>query len=347
VLLLFALTNSNADFALTLSIAMIFAGGGFYFMFFGRELFINIPLAQKRAERFLIENTHEAGAITIRLNTTLPTSVLIGVADADSLLKKDPDQASALKKDLMSEDVSQFLNQSSEAMKTGRPLDWDILSKVANLQYYRSYFVDKEKCHGQQELALLWVSRALVLNPDHVDLSVKHADLLALLRRYREAVAILEQLCSRPDCPYFVEQWLGFYLLYVPGREDSSQRCSESYLRRFPESNETLRNIASAYAQRACLEAAKSGRGLDTSSNDYKEALLKLQEVIRNNPSYLPTIQREWASKDGSYCCFSQDPGYLKLIQPSTTESAPINRTAPDPIHMTTGLTQVSTDRDE
>ena len=71
VLLLFAATASSADFALTLATAMIFAGGGFYFMFFGRELIFNIPLAQKRAERFLIENTHQAGVVTIRLNTTL------------------------------------------------------------------------------------------------------------------------------------------------------------------------------------------------------------------------------------------------------------------------------------
>src|ERR1700735_2491492 len=39
VLLLFAHTTTAADYALTVSVALVFAGLGFYFMFFGRELF--------------------------------------------------------------------------------------------------------------------------------------------------------------------------------------------------------------------------------------------------------------------------------------------------------------------
>jgi tetratricopeptide (TPR) repeat protein len=332
VLLLFAHTTTAADYALTVSVALVFAGLGFYFMFFGRELFFNIPLARKRAERFLIENSHEAGVVTIAINSILPSSVLIGIADADSLLKSDPDKAAALEKALDAPEVIEFLAACEKAITEGRALDWDILSKAANLQYYRAYLPDSADRPNQQEVALEWVSRALVLNPDHVDLTVKRADVLALLSRWRETVATLEALYPRPDCPFFVEQWLGYYLLYISGREDEAIKCCQSYLSRFPDSNESLRNLASAYAQKACLAAKKNSQSLDTTSVDYKNALDQLKEVIRTNPGYLPTIQEKWIAADGSFSCFAQDPAFQKIIHPeekSTVTPDETKQTAP------------------
>lgn len=310
VLLLFAITNTAADYALTLAVALVFAGLGFYFMFFGRELLFNIPLAKKRAERFLIENTHQAGIITIQLNTTLPSSILMGDADADSLFENHP----ALKESLKSPAVTEFLEHAEQAITAGQSLDWDIVSKVANLQYYRAYLAEEDQRSEQREVALEWIMRALVLNPDHVDLTVKRADVLALLERYRETVAVLEGLYPRPDCPIFVEQWLGYYLLWIPGREDEAIQCCQSYLTRFPESNEALRNLASGYAQKACLTAKKTSTPLDTNSPEYKKALERLQEVVLSNPEYLPTIRTQWVAPKGSFSCFGQDPGFLKIV---------------------------------
>lgn len=318
VLLLFAITNTAADYALTLAVALVFSGLGFYFMFFGRELLFNIPLAKKRAERFLIENTHQAGIITIQLNTTLPSSVLMGDADADSLFESHP----ALKESLKSAAVTEFLEHAEQALAAGQSLDWDIVSKVANLQYYRAYLAEEDQRSEQWEVALEWIMRALVLNPDHVDLTVKRADVLALLERYRETVAVLEGLYPRPDCPIFVEQWLGYYLLWIPGREDEAIQCCQSYLTRFPESNEALRNLASGYAQKACLTAKKTSTPLDKNSPEYKKALEHLQEIVLSNPEYLPTIRTQWVAPKGSFSCFGQDPGFLKIVAKTPTQPA-------------------------
>ena len=321
--------GSTNDYAVALGITLTFAGLGFYFMFFARDLVFNIPLARKRAERFGIENTHEAGVVTIRLSNSLPLNLLVGTEDADDVLK-DKDKVASLRKDLCSDDVTNFLTQSDQAIKAGQPLDWDVISKVANLQYYCAYFAHTEpdKQKSQQEAALKWILRALTLNPEHVDLSMKRADMLGALGRNREAVAVLEEMSARPDAPFFVEQWLGYYLTFLPGREDDALRRSQAYLARFPESNETQRNIASAYAQRACREARKHGFSVDR-SRDYNEAIRQLREAIRRNPDYLSSIRGKWSRPDGPFGCFKDDPGYLQTLQSPLSAKPLANEPAP------------------
>ena len=319
VLRMFALTNEAADYAVAGAVAVLFAGLGFYLMFFGRELIFNVPLARNRATRYLIENTHEAGLATIRLNTAVPTGVLLGSQDADDLTKRDPKRAAALKQTLDSDDVQTFLRQSEDAVANGSPLDWDVLSKVANLHYYHAYLVDKDELEAARESALEWIARALVTYPDHVDLSLKRIDMLAVSCRYSEAVGMLENLVIRPDCPYYVEQWLGYYLLYLPGREAEALSRSRSYLSRFPDSAASLRNVARAHAQRACQQARTAGTALDRKSDDYLNAIAKLREALRADPGYLPTVQQEWSKPESSFACFLHDPEY----DAATKTSAP------------------------
>jgi hypothetical protein len=88
--------------------------------------------------------------------------------------------------------VQQFLDESDDALKSGASLDWDIVSKVASLQYYRTYFEKEENKLSQAECASNWIQRALTMNPLHVDFTVKYADTLGMMDRYEEAVAILE-----------------------------------------------------------------------------------------------------------------------------------------------------------
>lgn len=260
--------------------------------------------------------------MTIQLNTLLPASVLIGYADAESLLQGDPAKADELEKALCSTEVETFLKQCDEAIIIGRPLEWDVLVKVANLQYYRAYLPESKERPNQKEAALEWITRALVLNPDHVDLTVKRADTLVLLERFRETALVLDALYQRVDCPFYVEQWLGYYLLYISGREDDAIKCCRSYLARFPESNEALRNLASGYAQKACLAARQSGGKLDTASSAYIEAIKQLKEVIRTNPAYLPKIREKWSAQDGSFSCFESDPEYQSAIGEKEDPSA-------------------------
>jgi tetratricopeptide (TPR) repeat protein len=313
ILLSFAIRSTSAEFAFALSVAVVFSGLGFFFMFFGRELLFNVPLARKRAERTRIE-THQAGIVTIQLLSALPSSILIGIDDVDDLLKSRSAEAEKLKKSLDSPDVQTFIEQSEAAVRDALPLDWDVVSKNAYLQYYRTYFTDSDQKIGQANLALEWILRALVINPDHIDLTIKRADILAILERNRETVLLLEKLHALPECPIFVEQWLGFYLLYLPGREDDSIRHSSSYLIRFPDSNETSRNLACAYARKLCREPKAVSGSLDQDAASYKCAIEHLRRVVHDNPGYCETIRSKWISNNGPFSCFEKDDIFREIV---------------------------------
>lgn len=312
VILVFAYTNTAADFALALATSVVFACLGFFFMFFGRELIFNIPLAVARRKRTEIENTREAGAITIELISAIPSSILVGIDDADDLTNR-ASQNAKLSADLYSPNVNAFLDQSQQALAARASLDWDVVSKVAYLQYYRAYFAKPEDKQAQQQCAYDWILRALVINPQHVDFTVKRADILALMKRWSECVAILEALAARPECPFFVLQWLGYYVLYLRGREAEAIQASQQYLSLFSDSNESRRNLACAYAQRLCRTSATSGV-IDTGSEDYQNALANVRIALQSNPDYAKIMQTAWIEPGGSFSCFKHDRGYRKLV---------------------------------
>jgi tetratricopeptide (TPR) repeat protein len=324
VLLAFSLHNTASDFALSLSVSIVFVGLGFFFMFFGRELLFNVPLARERAERNRVE-TGQTSVITIQLLAALPSSILVGIDDAENLLHSRPAEAAQLKAQLWSDDVNTFLQQSQTAIADGTPLDWDLVSKDAYLQYYRTYFVDAAAKSGQASCALQWVVRALVINPEHIDLTIKHADLLGILDRNREAVNVLERLHPLPECPAFVDQWIGYYLLFLPNREEESIRCSENYLAKFPESNESRRNLACAYAQKLCSAHVDCVGPLDHKGVNYREAIRNLRIAIHDNPGYLPTIREKWTAPRGPFACFLHDDLFRQIVQ--LPPWAPVNDT--------------------
>jgi tetratricopeptide (TPR) repeat protein len=310
---LFADPSLNIGFALSTSVAITYVGLGFFFMFFKRELVLNLLLAAGRAERGRIEGTTQAGVIALELFAILPASIFAGVEDAEDLLKNRPEESAKIKECLSGDEVTKFLEKSHSALRAGTSLDWDVISKVAYLEYYRSYFVDDAQKRDQRQVAYEWITRALVMNPEHIDLKIKRADTLALMERYSEVVSTLEELRRTPECPTFVDQWLGFYLLYLPGREEDAIRCSCTYRERFPFSNETLRNIASGYAQLACRAARGSGR-LDTDSEYYKKAIESLKAALVENPDYEKIMQTTWIGPTGSFSCFASDDGYRDAV---------------------------------
>jgi tetratricopeptide (TPR) repeat protein len=150
------------------------------------------------------------------------------VADSDT----DPAEAEKLRKLLYSDDVNEFLKQADETIKSGSSLDWDVVSKAANLHYYRTYF-EKDKKDEQEERAKEWLLRALLMNPLHADLTAKYADVLGRLESYSEAVAVLEKLYESEEGPTYIQQWLGYFLLFVPNRDDDAIQMSLDYLKRF------------------------------------------------------------------------------------------------------------------
>jgi hypothetical protein len=55
-----------------------------------------------------------------------------------------------------------------------------------------------------------------MMNPLHADLIAKYADVLGKLESHREAVAVLEKLFESQEGQIFIQQWLAYYLLFVP-----------------------------------------------------------------------------------------------------------------------------------
>lgn len=310
LLLTFAAGPGPQEFAVAAGTAVTYVGLGFFFMFFQRELILNVQLAQRRAERGRVDGTRQAGVITQKLLTALPPSILSGIDDvADS--DTDPAEAEELRKLLYSDDVDEFLKQADEAIKSGSFLDWDVVSKAANLHYYRTYF---EKGEEQEERAKEWLLRALLMNPLHADLTAKYADVLGRLKSYSEAVAVLEKLFESEEAPTYVQQWLGYYLLFVPNRDDDAIRLSLEYVKRFPDTTDSLFNAACGYAQKYETELDNSGRKSIPDSENRKQALLLLKQALERDPNYRETVRTKWIKPDESFYSLANDPDFLALV---------------------------------
>ena len=126
----------------------------------------------------------------------------------------------------------------------------------------------------------------LYINPIHVDLGVKYADMLGVLDRYDEAVSILERIERTVDAPAYIRQWLGYYLIKV-GRDDlEAIQYSSKYHEQFPDESDTFFNIARAYAHKYCNELASSEEKALPKSENRKRALENLKNGLRAQPDY-------------------------------------------------------------
>lgn len=325
VLLTFTAGPGPSEFALAVSSATIYAVLGFFFMFFQRELILNVLLAQSRAERGTIEGTRQVGQVIKNFLIKLPPSILSGVDDISEVTTDT--QKAELRKNLYSQEVQDFLNQAEEAMAQGSALDWDVVSKVANIQYYRTYFEDDKV--AQAKKASEWISRALVLNPHHADFTMKQADTFATMQDYSQAVNILERMLRDPDAPVSVRQMLGFLLLYVPDRLGDSIKYSQQSLA-LTGDNDASFNIACAYAQGYCHP--ERGKDLGPPQENHAKALEYLRDALVRDPGYADTVKTKWTAKGADFECFAADKDFLALID-SVGGAAPQKdgTTAPEP----------------
>jgi tetratricopeptide (TPR) repeat protein len=281
-------------------------------MFFQRELILNVVLAQSRAERGRIDGTGQAGKVIQLATQVFPPSILSGVEDVGQILKLRKAEADKLRTLLYSDDVQKFLDDCEEAARLGIALDWDVVSKVANLQYYRTYFEKEEDKPVQAEIASIWITRALTMNPLHVDFTIKYADILGILERYDETVAILEKLDHTSESPAYVKQWLGYWLLYVE-REDEAIHYSEEYHRLFPDESDSIFNVAAAYAQKYCREQSV-GKAEDPKVDSRQLALTTLKEALRGDPEFKETVKSKWTQEGQSFDCFVHDKEFRALV---------------------------------
>ena len=313
LILTFVVGPGPNEFALAASCAVVFCVVGFIVMFFQRELILNVLLAESRAQRGRLDGTVQAGLVIQSLLLALPASILSGADDIDEIIESRKGEAERLRGLLYQPDVDKFLDQAQKALLMGTTLDWDVVSKAANLHYYRTYFEKDDKKMAECECAHAWIVRALVMNPLHVDLTMKLADTFGIMNRYVEAVAVLEKLECTPDAPAYIKQWLGYFLLFVD-RTDDAIKYSEEYHRLFPDESDSTFNIASAYAQKYCEELRKAKTKQNEASANRKLALEKLQEALRAQPDYVDTVKERWTKKGESFDCFVNDTEFNTLV---------------------------------
>lgn len=302
--------SGSGEYALTVSAAVVYASLGFFFMFFQRELVLNVLLAEGRAQRGRIEGTKQAGQVVKSFLLKLPASLLSGVDDVDEISAVDKDEAKRLYDILYSEDVKAFLQQADAALADGAGLDWDVISKVAYIHYYRTYFEKKDEKPVQARRAIEWITRALVMNPQHADFTLKLADMMGATGDYGTAVTILERLVREPDSPIVVRQWLGYFLLNVPGRLRDAVRYSEEYHNLIGEDTDSLFNLACAYAQAFCEGVPDLG----PPDECHRKALAYLRQALQREPEYADTVRTRWIEKGESFACFVSDKDFRALV---------------------------------
>jgi tetratricopeptide (TPR) repeat protein len=318
-LLVFALGPGPNEFALAMSAAVTYTGLGFLFMFFQRELILNVLLAQSRAERGRLDGTNQAMFAIQQLLIQLPAEVLSGVSDIDEVTDKA--EAERLRSLLYSPDVLKFLDQAELANRAGRTLDWDIVSKAAYIHHYRMYFEKASDKQKQARLANEWIKRALVLNPMHVDLTLKYVDVLEVDKQHTTSVSILKDLERRPDAPVLVKQWLGYYLLLLPNREEDAIKYSLLYLELMPGDSDALFNLACGYAQLYGRELKDKQLPEFPASENRSKALFYLKQALQLDPDYVEIVRTKWVAKGESFEFLRSDREFLALTELPSSSS--------------------------
>jgi tetratricopeptide (TPR) repeat protein len=318
----FAAGEGSNEYAIAFGGAVAYAGLGFLFMYFLRELYYNPRLAISRRERGIIEGTRTVDQVVKTFQVKLPPEILTGGSSVDDITNDANKQAAKeLGDKLSSPEVKAFLDQANQALADCTGLDWDIISKVAYIHYYRTYFAENDNDKlTEARLAIDWIQRALLLNPHHADLTTKYADMLGVTKDFAGAVAVLEKMVHQPDAPLVVRQWLGYYLLYVPKRLADSVKYSQEFRQLVGENTDALFNIACAYAQAYC-EGQNAEAGLDWATT-HENALSYLRQALAREPDYVSVIYPKWTNPGESFECFAQDKEFLAMVAPKTPADA-------------------------
>lgn len=311
VLVVFASGPGSTEFAYTLGTAVLYAGIGFYFMYFYREIILNLTLARSRAERGKLEGSQQAGQVVQRFLLRLPASVLTGVDDIEDVGDVKKEEVENLKGLLYSEDVEAFLRQADDAVKEGTA-DWDVVSKAAYICYYRTYF-EKNNQAAAVAKASEWITRALNMIPLHVDLTMKYVEMLAAKGEIEAATALLERLELRSESPFLVWQWLGYYLRFLPNRLDDAIGYSERYHAIFPEETDSLFNIAYACCRKYCLGIATGGAS-DATAASRQKAFAALRQGLKDQPDMKEKIRTEWIKEGTGLECMGSDNEFKSIV---------------------------------
>jgi tetratricopeptide (TPR) repeat protein len=288
---------------------------GFYFMYLLRKLILNPALAEARVVLDRIQTSGRIGKVAIDLAKKLPQRVLLG----RQVIPEDEDEwdeeEKTLRSELTSEVVESFLSGCEKVIMNGSEMSPDDISKAAILYYYRSYFEEDESSRKKKiQQAIDWISLVLNRDPLNLEFQIKLADIYGLQDRYDEAVSIFERLERDDNSPQYVQQWLGYFLLFIDGREKDAIKHSLSFHDRFPDESSGLFNAACGYAQLYERELRAEGIAENADSENRKQSLKILEWAIRIDPECREAA-RKHSEPDSSFAALENDGDFLRLTE--------------------------------
>lgn len=307
--------NSGINSAFSILAVITFLVCGFFVTYFFRKLVLNPFLAETKSEMdHRAQISKEVRVVASKVMGTLPQSLLLGRDFIDEVDGLDSSEVDALRSNLYSDDVKQFLAECESDAKNGTLKSPHNISVAARLQYYRVYFEKKgtKEREAQEALALDWLLRALMIDPASPELQIKLADLYSLQEQYGEAIFIFERLERDSSSPQLVQQWLGYFLLFIDGREKDAISCSMSFYKRFPDESSALFNASRAYAQLYTGELQTSDSKSIPDSENRIESLKLLAKSIRMDGDYRD-LAIKYADEGDSFASLRDDKQFAKL----------------------------------
>jgi tetratricopeptide (TPR) repeat protein len=298
---------------------------GFYAMYFFRKLFINPALAAAHARLELTTKlSNRASQILTEIEKKLPKGILLGRDAIDDIDAQDSD-SKTLKEALLSKEVDEFLSICEDEVAKGS-LTIDLVYKASVLHYYRirTLPAGSSTRMDEAEVAKEWLTRATMIDPLDPGPQLKLAEVYGMLDEDETCISILEKLEWNEESPQYLEQWLGFYLLFSDGREKDAIRHSEEFLKRYPTNEICFFNIARAYSQILKRETETSEVGQRA---EYRNrALTNLRKSVKID-SELKAFAKEKAKPGESFDVLANDPEFLEITaegqEDSTTNANP------------------------
>jgi hypothetical protein len=312
-----AASVESSSFSILIAISYFVAG--FFFMYFARKLSLNPALAEAGKAVDRIQISAKVSVIATRITEKLPQSLLLGREYIEDELK--PGEFEGIRKELSTDDVNQFLKACEEDIQSGVRVEPGNVAMAAQIHYYRVYFEKEgtEARDAQERKALDWINRGLMFDPLNPDFQMKLADVYNAQGRYVEAVSMIERLERDDNAPQYIQQWLGYFLLFVDGREGDAIKHSLEFHQRFPDESSGLFNASCGYAQMYTVELRQQGVKELLSSNNRTESLRLLQLALQSD-SDQKILARKQAELGQSFESLASDPEFIKLTA-STSES--------------------------
>jgi tetratricopeptide (TPR) repeat protein len=311
--------DAERNSALSILLALTYFIAGFFAMYFSRKLALNPALAEAKSTMDRLQISRDVSVVATRISEKLSQSLLLGrdfIAEVEAL---EPEEEKRLRDDLYATDVNQFLTECENDAKNGLLSQPQNVAMAARLHYYRVYF-EKEGTDArdvQEKTAIEWIQRALMRDPTNPDFQIKLADVFAMQGGYDEAASILDRLERDETSPQYVQQWLGYFLLFIDGRERDAIRHSLSYHQRFPDESSGLYNASCGYAQLYTLELREAETNVLLDSVNRIESLRLLKQGIRIDPDLKPLAVKH-SNAGESFESLKTDADFVKLTSLET-----------------------------